>query len=122
MFKDLSVQTRNFLASLTEFTSVMQREIDGESKLLLFPIVASLGTPFPFATYVLSEKTPQTKDSGQIIITLDFWFSIEQYDQCCEFTDAIEEKIDEKFLFLSSSIEYNEETETFSGVINFNII
>jgi len=118
MFKERSIAVRNYLASLSEFTYVMQRD----GKLFLFPIVASIENTLPLSTYVLSERTPETKDKSQVTITLNFWFSIEKYDDCCDFTDTICELIDEKYLLQSSSIEYNEESETFSGIINFNII
>lgn len=118
MFKTISEEIRTYLASLPEFTAVMERD----GKLFLFPIVASIENGFPLSTYVLSERLPQTKDKSQIEITLDFWFNIESYDQCCEFTDTICDLIDEKFIMNSSSIEYNEESKTFSGIINFSII
>jgi hypothetical protein len=62
---------------------------------------------------------PETKDKSQVLITLNFWFDIESYDQCCEF-DAIANKIDNDFIL--NCIEYNEESECFSGIINFNLI
>lgn len=118
MFKEISVEVRNYLASLPEFTSVMERD----SKLFLFPIVASIDNQLPLSTYVLGERLPETKDKSQITVTLNFWFNIESYDQCCEFTDAIANKIDDDYILQSSSIEYNEESGTFSGIINFSII
>lgn len=118
MFKEISVEVRNYLAALPEFTAVMLRA----NKLFLFPIVASIDNPLPLATYVLGDRLPETKDKSQLTITLNFWFSVEKYDQCCEFTDAIANKIDNDYLLQSSSIEYNEESETFSGIINFSII
>lgn len=118
MFKEISLEVRNYLAALTEFTDVMLRG----NKLFLFPIVASIENQLPLATYVLGDRLPETKDKSQITVTLNFWFNIESYDQCCEFTDAIANKIDEDYILQSSSIEYNEESETFSGIINFSII
>lgn len=121
MFKEISITVYDYLKSLPQFTAIMQRVVDGNDKLFLFPIVASLENTLPLTTYVLSEKTPLTKDVSQIIITLNFWFDIESYDQCCEFTDTISELIDEKYLFQTASIEYNDESGTFSGTINFSI-
>lgn len=118
MFKAISEELRTYLGGLMEFMSVMQRD----DKLFLFPIVASIENTLPLSTYVLSERTPYTKDRSQINITLNFWFNIESYDQCCDFTDTMSELIDAKYLFQSSAIEYNEESETFSGIINFSII
>jgi len=122
MFKDISVELVNWLSGLTEFTSVMQRNVDGNDKLFLFPIVARIENEFPFTTYVLSERIPETKDKAQITVTLRFWFGMEQYDVCCEFTDTMSELIDQNYLFDSSSIDYNAEYETFYGEVNFNLV
>ncbi|WP_281225367.1 hypothetical protein [Flavobacterium aquiphilum] len=122
MFKETSLSVVDYLKNLPEFTAVMQRIVDGNEKLFLFPLVASIENTLPLTTYVLSERTPLTKDVSQVIVTLNFWFGMESYDACCEFTDTLTDLIDDKFLLQSSSIEYNEETATFSGIINFSII
>jgi hypothetical protein len=122
MFKQLSIQTRDYLKNLPDFTAVMQRNVAGVDKLFLFPIIAGIENTLPLTTYVLGERLPETKDQGQLVITLNFWFNIESYDACCDFTDKIADAIDSDFLLQSSSIEYNEESGTFSGVINFIII
>lgn len=122
MFKEVSVKTVDYLKNLPEFTSVMKRTVEGNEKLFLFPIVASIENSLPLTTYVLSERTPLTKDESQIIVTLNFWFDIESYDACCEFTDTIANLIDDQFILISAEIEYNDESATFSGVINFNLI
>jgi hypothetical protein len=118
MFKTISEEIYSFLVSLPEFTALMQRN----NKSFLWPIVAPLDTEFPFTTYVLGERTPETKDKSQIIATLAFWFDIESYDVCCEFTDSICDIIDEKYILVASSIEYNPESNTFSGIINYKLI
>lgn len=118
MFKDISEEINSFLLSLPEFAAVMERN----GKSFLWPIVAPIDTSFPFTTYVLGDKTPETKDKSQIIVTLAFWYDIESYDACCDFTDKISDKIEEEYVFQSSSIEYNPESNTFSGIINFNVI
>lgn len=118
MFKDISIQLREYLAAIPEFTAVMQRD----SKLFLFPIIASLENDLPLSTYVLGERLPETKDKSQLVVSLNFWFDVESYDQCCEFTDAIANKIENDFILISASIEYNEESLCFSGIINFNLI
>jgi hypothetical protein len=122
MFKQLSIETRDFLKELPDFTNVMQRPVDGVDKLFLFPIVAGIENKLPLTTYVLGERMPETKDNGQLVITLNFWFDVESYDECCDFTDKIADAIDDSYLLQSSSIEYNEESGTFSGIINFIII
>lgn len=118
MFKSISVELRNYLGSLPEFTDVMKRD----GKLFLFPIVADISNALPLSTYVLGERLPDTKDSSQIPVTLNFWFPIESYDLCCEFTDTMTQLIDDKYILQSSSIEYNEESATFSGTLIFNLI
>lgn len=118
MFEEISIEVNEYLSSLSEFKSVMERN----GKVFLFPIVASFGTEFPFSTYVLGERIPETKDKSQIVVTLDFWFNVEQYDACCRFTDTISDLIEDRYILLSSSIEFNAEATTFTGVINFNII
>lgn len=118
MFKTLSVELRNYLASLPEFKAIMERD----GKLFLFPIVADISNALPLSTYVLGERLPDTKDSSQIPVTLSFYFTIESYDLCCEFTDTMTQLIDDKYILQSSSIEYNDESGTFSGTLIFNII
>lgn len=118
MFEEISIQVNNYLSTLPEFTAVMKRN----NKVFLFPIVASQGTEFPFSTYVLGERTPETKDKSQLDVTLEFWFSVEQYDNCCSFTDSIADAIDQKYVLKSSQIEFNPETITFTGVIVFNVV
>lgn len=118
MFKQVSEELVTWLSSQTEFTDVMLRS----GKLYLFPIVARIENTLPLATYVLGERVSETKDKAQILVTVRFWFGVEKYDQCCEFTDAMTNLIDEAFMLESSSIEYNEESETFYGEVNFNLV
>jgi hypothetical protein len=68
----------------------------------LFPDIASIDNALPISTYILGERVPETKDQSQVLITLNFWFDIES-DQCCEFTDAIANKIDNDFILQSAS-------------------
>ncbi len=118
MFKTVSEEIYSFLTSLPEFTSVMNRD----GKNYLWPMVAPIETELPLATYVLGDRTPETKDKSQIVATLAFWFGIESYDDCCEFTDSISNAVDENYILVSSSIEYNPESNTFSGIINCKLI
>lgn len=118
MFSSLSKEIYSFFSSLPEFISVMQR--DGET--FLFPIVALEGNTLPLTTYYLDERTPETKDRSQIEISVMFWFNQGSYDMCCSFTDAMVDKVDEKYNFLSSKIEYNEESFTYSGIVTFNLL
>jgi hypothetical protein len=122
MFKSISEELVQWLSGLTEFTSVMQRNVDGNDKLFLFPIVARIENPLPLTTYVMSERVPETKDKAQVIVTLRFWFGVESYDACCDFTDVMSDIIDDAYMFESSMIDYNEESETFFGEVNFNLV
>ena len=118
MFESISKDLFEFLTTLPVFTAVMKR--DGEN--YLYPMVAPLSTPFPFTTYVLGERSPETKDKSQVVVTLAFWYDVESFDACASFTDTMSDVIDDKYILLSSYIEYNEESNTFSGVANFNVI
>jgi len=122
MFKSISTEIYSFFSELSEFNAVMQRTVGGESKTFLFPIVASEGTTFPLTTYVLGERTPETKDRSLLDIYVAFWFDKNAYDACCEFTDAMHNKIAEKYNILSASVEYNEDSFTYSGLIVFNLL
>lgn len=122
MFKSISEELVVWLSSQTAFTDVMKRTVDGIDKLFVFPIVARIENTLPLTTYVLSERVPETKDKGQILITIRFWFGVEKYDACCEFTDTMTDLIDEAFMLDNALIDYNEESETFYGEINFNLI
>jgi hypothetical protein len=118
MFSSLSKEIYNFFSSLPEFNAVMQR--DGET--FLFPIVALEGNSLPLTTYYLDERTPETKDRSQLEISIIFWFNQSSYDACCSFVDVMIEKIDGEYNFLSSRIEYNEESFTYSGIVTFNLL
>lgn len=118
MFSSLSKEIWSFFSGLPEFNAVMQRD----SKTFLFPIVAMEGNTLPLTTYYLDERTPETKDRSQINITVIFWFDQNSYDACCEFVDAMTDKIDEKYNLLSSKIDYNEESATYSASVIFNLL
>lgn len=122
MFSSLSVEIYSFFSTIPEFNAVMKRTVDGEEKIFLFPIVALEGNSLPLTTYVLGERTPETKDRSQIEILIMFWFDQNSYDTCCSFADTMINKIDEKYNLLSSSIEYNEESFTYSAIVNFNLL
>lgn len=118
MFSSLSKEIWSFFSGLSEFNAVMQRN----GKTFLFPIVALEGNTLPLTTYHLGEKTPETKDRSQIPITVIYWFDQNSYDACCEFVDAMAEKVDQKYNLLSSKIDYNEESFTYSGSVIFNLL
>ncbi len=119
MFKQLSIDIVTFLTSLAEFNAVMVRD----GKTFLFPMVAYEDNALPLTTYSLGEKIAGSKDENSIDFTLNFWFSVEQYDQCCEFTDTIEEKLETVgFNATSSKIDFHEDAKTYYGQINVNAL
>lgn len=122
MFNSVSQELYSFFSVISEFNAVMQRVVDGEEKTFLFPIVALEGNSLPLTTYILGERTPATKDKSQLDIIVIFWFDQGSYDQCCAFADTMIEKIDEKYNFISSSVDYNEESYTYSAMVNFNLM
>ena len=111
-----SVDIVAFLKSKTEFTSVMQQKI--------YPIVALPGTNVPFATYRINEETPFTKEATQANLTVFFWFDPNKYKDCVEFTDAMKTIFENEspYNWLSSSVDYIEENNSFAGIINLNTI
>ena len=122
MFNSISQEVYSFFSSLPEFNAVMQRDVDGEPKTFLFPIVASEENGLPITTYILDERTPGTKDRSLLGVSVSFWYDKNSYDACCIFTDTMYNKVDEKYNILSSSVDYNEESFTYSGTINFNLL
>ena len=122
MFSSVSQEIFSFFSGISEFNAVMKRAENSVDKTFLFPVVAMEGNSLPLTTYVLGERTPETKDRSQLDIVVIFWFDQNSYDQCCEFADIMIEKIDEKYNFISSSVDYNEESYTYSAMVNFNLM
>lgn len=122
MFEKVSTELYSFFSGLPDFNAVMKRNEGGIEKTFLFPIVALEGNSLPLSTYYLGERTPDTKDRSQVDIVVIFWFDQNSYDACCAFTDSMAEQIDKKYNLLSASIDYNEESFTYSGMVNFNLL
>lgn len=122
MFNSVSQEIYSFFSNIDEFNAVMTRSEGGVDKTFLFPIVAMEGNSLPLTTYVLGDRTPETKDRSQLDIAVIFWFDQNSYDQCCEFADIMIEKIDEKYNFISSRVDYNEGSYTYSAMVNFNLM
>lgn len=121
MFTGTSQQVYSFFSNMPEFNAVMKRTVDGEAVTLLFPIVALEGNNLPLTTFVVGEQTPETKDRYQLDVTVIFWFDQNSYDQCCAFTDAMNDKIKAKHNFIYSSIDYDEAIGTYSGTVTFSL-
>jgi hypothetical protein len=122
MFSSISKEIYSFFSSMPEFTSVMKRMDGAKEKIFLFPIVAMEGNSLPLTTYYLDDRTYETKDRTQLQISVMFWFDQNSYDSCCEFADIMIEKIDGIYDFVSSKIEYNEESFTYSAIVNFKLL
>jgi len=113
--KKVSELIKVFLTSNPLFNAV----IGGEK---VFPLVAPNGTLEPFATYVISQKRNSSKDSKIFEVTLLFWFK--NYDPAVEFADGLEPFIEESknLHFQDSTVEYLEEYQSYSSIINLQII
>jgi len=107
-----------FLSANSTFTTMMN-DADGSTKL--FPIVADDSIQFPFSTYRIGSQVGQTKDIKNISVVIYFWFKQNEYSKCVTFTDAMETIIEEEYDWVSSSIEFLQENQSFAGIINFNI-
>ena len=118
--KNAGIALFSFLKSKTEFTSVMDVEIDGTMQTKLFPLIADGSIGFPLSTYSVSES-PYTKQTGQFEFNLAFFFGENEYDECVTFTDTIKEIIDnsDQYEFIGSDVEINEENYSYIGILNF---
>ncbi len=102
----------SFFTSNIGFTSVMEDK--------LFPIIAPEETVSPFATYRIGGKEGVSKDADEYNATLFFWFDENQYNEALQFTDQMIElvKASQNLEFVSSSIDYIEENDSYAGIIN----
>lgn len=110
MLRQLSEEIFETLTSSTAFTSVMQEKI--------FPILASEKQTTPLTTYRITELKSLSKDSKNASLELMFWFGINQYDECIDFTDAMTELLKTKYRFISSTVDISEDTKYYNGIIN----
>lgn len=101
-----------FLSTHSDFTDKMGIKI--------FPIVAPEKTDFPFSTYRINEVTPQSKDGTAATIQLYFWFGQSEYAKCVTFTDAMKILIEDNdnYEWESSTVDFNEDSFSFLGIIN----
>jgi hypothetical protein len=53
---------------------------------------------------------------------LAFWFGLEQYDECVDFTDAMVEHLKTQYRFISSTVDLSEDTMHYNGIINLEKI
>ena len=118
MFETTSIELYQYLNQSQDFKDVMEHD----GVVNLYPIVALESTVLPLATYLMGEVTPMTKELQNVSVSLVLWFSIENYTECCQLTDKMIDYISDRYQFLNSSIEFNEESLTYSGVINFNTL
>lgn len=114
MLKQLSEELITFLWAQSQYTAVMEKKP--------FPIVALGTNVFPLTTYRINEERGVTKDADGASIELVFWFEKEQYDQCVDFTDAMKVLLKTKYRFVSSTVDINEDTMHFNGIINLEKI
>jgi hypothetical protein len=110
MLKQLSEEIITFLMAQSAFTDVMIKKP--------FPILALGNNVFPLTTYRINELRGITKDADGATFELVFWFPIEQYDECVDFTDAMTTLLKTKYRFVSSTVDLSEETMHYNGIIN----
>lgn len=110
MLRQLSEEIFETLISSTAFTSVMQEKV--------FPILASGNQTAPLTTYRITELSPLSKESKNASFELMFWFGINQYDECVDFTDAMTELLKTKYRFISATVDISEDTKFWNGIIN----
>ena len=114
MLKQLSEEIISFLWAHTEFTDVMAKKP--------FPILALADNAFPLTTYRISEIRGLSKDATGATFELSFWFGLEQYDECVDFTDAMVTLLSTKYRFVSSTVDISEDTMYYQGIINLEKI
>lgn len=114
MLKQLSQELFTFLTAQTDFTDVMVQRI--------FPIIALANNTFPLTTYRITEVRGASKDATGAAFELSFWFGIEQYDECVDFTDAMVTLLKTKYRFISSTVDLSEDTMYYNGIINLEKI
>ena len=114
MLKQLSQDLFSFLTAQTAFTDVMVERI--------FPIIALAGNVYPLTTYRIAEVRGASKDATGATFELAFWFGIEQYDECVDFTDAMVTLLKTKYRFISSTVDLSEDTFYYQGIINLEKI
>jgi hypothetical protein len=110
MLKQLSIEIFETLTSETAFTDVMDQKV--------FPILASENQETPLTTYRITELKPLSKESRNASFELMFWFGINQYDECVDFTDAMVSLLATKYRFISSTVDISEDTKFYNGIIN----
>lgn len=110
----ISEELTAYLATQVVFTSIMGSN--------LFPIVAPEATPFPFATYRISEQIALSRDGTAATVELFFWFGPNKYRECIGFTDLMKTVIEEKgnYNWQSANPDFSEEGFGYVGIINFN--
>jgi len=114
MLKQLSEEIISFLWAQSEFTTVMAKKP--------FPIIALAGNDFPLTTYRITEVLGVSKDAAGATFELSFWFGLEQYDECVDFTDAMVTLLKTKYRFISSTVDISEDTMNYNGIINLEKI
>jgi len=116
--KEVSAEFFQFLDGQAVFTDVVGTN-NGLRKL--FPIAAPGDTPTPFSTYRIREQSGETKDGSAFLVQLATYFGADQYDACCEFSDALTPVIKSEYEWFSSEPDMDDETEYHISFINFKI-
>lgn len=83
------------------------------------PVVATEGTPFPFATYTIDRVEGKTKDGDDYSVVVYFWFDKNQYNEMATFLEAIIPDIKNEFDFEAATMDFIEDNLSYVGIINF---
>lgn len=117
--KEASIVFFEWLSQQSDFVSMIGVDGDGFSKL--YPVLAPEDVGYPFATYRLREAGRLSKDAREFVAVLALFFSVDQYDACCEATDVIADAIADQYEWITSEIDMDDEGSFYIGFINFKI-
>lgn len=110
--KAQSESIKAYFQGQTDFTSVMEQRF--------FALAAPSSTERPFACFRIVEE-PLTKDGDACLVSITAFFKPEQYVECVAFLDAMKPLVKEKYEWISSEADIDDEDLSYIGIINFKI-
>jgi hypothetical protein len=110
--EELSQELTAFLLSQSGFTTVMAQRLS--------PVITPADETFPFANYVITQQSGQSKDGSAYNVVLACYFKAEGYLACVRFLDLLKPIIESNYDWESSTVEFVQEDQSFVGIINFN--
>ena len=105
----------SYFSQAPEFTAVMSQRI--------YPVIAEKNVDFPLSIYTIVNKQPVTKDVAEYTVDLSIYFADNQYTECTEFSEVVEQLIadDSKFTLVNSNVGYVKEDQSITATITFKI-